>query len=102
YLAFSALLMAGLDGIQNRIDPGQPVDTDLFDLSEAELAGIKHVPSSLDDALDALEEDHDFLLQGDVFTEDPIQTRIEYKRKSEADAVRLRPHPWEFALYYDA
>jgi glutamine synthetase len=102
YLAFSALLMAGLDGIQNRIDPGQPVDTDLFELSQEELASIKHVPSSLDEALDALEDDHEFLLQGGVFTEDLIQTWIEYKRKNEADAVRMRPHPWEFALYYDA
>jgi glutamine synthetase len=102
YLAFSALLMAGLDGIQNRIDPGQPVDVDLFELSEEELANIKHMPGSLDEALDALEEDHEFLLQGGVFTEDLIQTWIEYKRKNEADAVRMRPHPWEFALYYDA
>jgi glutamine synthetase len=102
YLAFSALLMAGLDGIQSRIDPGQPVDVDLFELSEAELREIKHVPASLDEALDALEEDHEFLLQGGVFTEDLIETWIEYKRKTEADAVRLRPHPWEFALYYDA
>jgi glutamine synthetase len=102
YLAFSALLMAGLDGIQNRLDPGQPVDVDLFELSEEELASIQHVPGSLDEALDALEEDHEFLLQGGVFTEDLIQTWIEYKRKNEADAVRMRPHPWEFALYYDA
>jgi glutamine synthetase len=102
YLAFSALLMAGLDGIQNRIDPGQPVDTDLFELSADELATVKHVPASLDEALDALEQDHEFLLQGGVFTEDLIQTWIEYKRTNEADAVRLRPHPWEFALYYDA
>jgi glutamine synthetase len=102
YLAFSALLMAGLDGIQNRLDPGLPVDVDLFELSEAELARIPHVPGSLDDALDALEEDHQFLLRGGVFTEDLIQTWIDYKRREEADAVRLRPHPWEFALYYDA
>jgi glutamine synthetase len=102
YLAFSALLMAGLDGIQNRIDPGQPVDVDLFELSEEELAQIKHVPSSLEGALDALEADHEFLLKGDVFTQDLIDTWIEYKRKEEADQVRLRPHPWEFALYYDA
>jgi glutamine synthetase len=102
YLAFSALLMAGLDGIQNRIDPGLPVDTDLFELSEAELAQIPHVPGSLDEALDALEADHDFLLKGGVFTEDLIETWIDYKRREEADAVRLRPHPWEFALYYDA
>jgi glutamine synthetase len=102
YLAFAALLMAGLDGIHNRIDPGQPVDTDLFELSEEELAGIPHVPGSLDSALDALEADHEFLLKGGVFTEDLIATWIDYKRRAEADAVRLRPHPWEFALYYDS
>jgi glutamine synthetase len=102
YLAFAALLMAGLDGIHNRIDPGRPVDTDLFELSEEELAGIPHVPGSLDHALDALEADHEFLLAGGVFTEDLIRTWIDYKRRSEADAVRLRPHPWEFALYYDS
>ena len=102
YLAFAALLMAGLDGIQNRIDPGQPVDVDLFELPQEELAQIKHVPGSLDEALDALEEDHEFLLKGGVFTEDLIETWIEYKRREEADAVRLRPHPWEFTLYYDA
>src|SRR2546421_2795266 len=101
HLAFSAMLMAGLDGIQNRIDPGQPLDTDLFELPREELDKIDHVPGSLDDALDALEADHEFLLKGGVFTEDLIHTWIEYKRKEEADAVRLRPHPWEFALYYD-
>jgi glutamine synthetase len=102
YLAFSALLMAGLDGIQNRIDPGSPVEADLFEMSAEELAGIPHVPGSLDEALDALEADHEFLLAGGVFTEDLIETWIRYKRFSEADQVRLRPHPWEFALYYDA
>jgi glutamine synthetase len=102
YLAFSALMMAGLDGIQRRVDPGHPVDLDLFELSEAELARISHVPGSLDEALEALEADHEFLLKGGVFTEDVIQTWIEYKRREEADQVRLRPHPWEFALYYDA
>jgi glutamine synthetase len=101
YLAFSALLMAGLDGIQNRIDPGQPIDVDLFELSAEELAKINHVPGSLDEALDALEEDHEFLLKGGVFTKDLIETWIEYKRKEEADQIRLRPHPYEFALYYD-
>jgi glutamine synthetase len=102
YLAFSALLMAGLDGIHNRIDPGQPMDVDLFELAEGELAEIQHVPASLDEALDALAEDHEFLLRGGVFTEDLIETWIDYKRRSEADQVRLRPHPWEFALYYDS
>jgi glutamine synthetase len=101
YLAFSALLMAGLDVIKNRIDPGSPVDVDLFELSDAELTLIDHVPGSLDEALDALEADHEFLLKGGVFTEDVIETWIHHKRKEEADAIRLRPHPWEFALYYD-
>jgi glutamine synthetase len=102
YLAFSAMLMAGLDGIQNRIDPGLPLDVDLFELPEETLAGLEHVPGSLDEALTALEEDHEFLLKGGVFTEDVVETWIAYKRKEEADQVRLRPHPWEFALYYDA
>jgi glutamine synthetase len=101
YLAFSAMMMAGLDGIQNRIDPGLPVDGDLFELPEEELAKIASVPASLEEAMDALEADHEFLLRGGVFTEDLIETWIEYKRSEEADAVRLRPHPWEFALYYD-
>jgi glutamine synthetase len=102
YLAFSALLMAGLDGIYERIDPGAPMDQDLFDLPEEELLRIEHVPHSLDEALDALEADHEFLLKGGVFTEDLVRTWIDYKRRDEADQVRLRPHPWEFALYYDA
>jgi glutamine synthetase len=96
------MLMAGLDGIQNRLDPGQPVDEDLFELPADVLASIPTVPGSLDDALDALERDHEFLLKGGVFTEDLSRTWIGYKRNEEADAVRLRPHPWEFALYYDA
>jgi glutamine synthetase len=102
YLAFSALLMAGLDGVQNRIDPGHPLDADVFELPEEELARIDHVPASLEEALDALEADHEFLLKGGVFTQDLIDTWVEYKRREEADQVRLRPHPWEFALYYDA
>ncbi|MGH2954990.1 MAG: type I glutamate--ammonia ligase [Solirubrobacterales bacterium] len=101
YLAFSAMMMAGLDGIQERIDPGNPVDKDLFELEPEELAAIASVPGSLDDALDALEADHAFLLKGGVFTEDLIETWIDYKRREECDSVRLRPHPWEFALYYD-
>ena len=101
YLAFSAMMMAGLDGIQNRIDPGLPMDVDLYELSEEELAGIGHVPGSLDEALDALEADHEFLLKGDVFSEDLVETWIAYKRREESDEVRMRPHPWEFALYYD-
>jgi glutamine synthetase len=102
YLAFSALLMAGLDGIQNRIDPGSPLDEDLFELPQEELRKIEHVPGSLDEALDALQADHEFLLKGDVFTPDLIETWISHKRAEEADPVRLRPHQWEFALYYDA
>jgi glutamine synthetase len=102
YLAFSAMLMAGLDGIQNRMDPGRPVDEDVFELPEERLARIAHVPGSLDEALDALEQDHEFLLKGDVFTKDLIETWIEYKRRDEVAQVRLRPHPWEFALYYDS
>ena len=101
YLAFSAMMMAGLDGIQNRIDPGKPVDKDLFELPLEELARIPSVPASLDQALDALEADHEYLLRGGVFTPDLIETWIEYKRREECDPMRLRPHPWEFALYYD-
>jgi glutamine synthetase len=101
YLAFSALMMAGLDGIQQRIDPGLPVDKDLFELSDADLAKIGSVPGSLEEAIEALEADHEFLLKGGVFTEDLIETWIDYKRAEECDPVRLRPHPWEFALYYD-
>ena len=101
YLAFSALMMAGLDGIKNKIDPGAAVDRDLFELSGSELADLGQVTASLEEALDALEADHDFLLEGDVFTRDLIDTWIDYKRTAEADQVRLRPHPWEFALYYD-
>ena len=101
YLAFSAQLLAGLDGIQNRIDPGQPVDEDLFEMSPERLAKIPTVPSSLGEALDALEKDHDFLLKGGVFTRDVLDVWIDYKRTREIDPVRLRPHPWEFYLYFD-
>ena len=101
YLAFSAMLMAGLDGIQNRIEPPKPLDKDLYDLPPEELAQVPQVPGSLDEALNALEADHKFMLTGDVFTQDVIDTWIDYKRTHEIDAVRLRPHPWEFQLYYD-
>jgi glutamine synthetase len=101
YLAFSAMLMAGLDGIQNRIEPPKPLDKDLYDLPPDELAQVPQVPGSLDEALRALEADHKFMLVGDVFTQDVIDTWIDYKRTREIDAVRLRPHPWEFQLYYD-
>jgi glutamine synthetase len=101
YLAFSALLMAGLDGIQNKIDPGDPLDKDIYDLPPEELANVPTMPGSLAEALDELEKDHEFLMKGDVFTEDVIKTWIGYKRENEVDALRLRPHPWEFAMYYD-
>ena len=101
YLAFSAMLMAGLDGIKNKIDPGEPIDKDIYELGPEEKKSIKSTPGSLGEVLDALERDHDFLLEGDVFTEDLLQTWIEYKRKNELDAVALRPHPYEFFLYYD-
>jgi glutamine synthetase len=101
YLAFAAMLMAGLDGIENKIDPGQPLDKDIYDMAPEELAGVPSMPGSLDEALNNLEADHDFLLKGDVFTKDAIETWIEYKRSKEVDALRLRPHPYEFFLYYD-
>ncbi|MGQ9632582.1 MAG: type I glutamate--ammonia ligase [bacterium] len=99
YLAFSAMLLAGLDGIQNKIDPGQPLDKDAYELSEEER--VKTVPGSLEEALDALEKDYEFLLRGGVFTKDVIDTWIEYKRTREIDAMRIRPHPYEFYLYFD-
>lgn len=101
YLAFSALLMAGIDGILNKIDPGESLDKDIYDLSPEELKKVPSMPASLDEALDCLDADHDFLLKGDVFTEELLEAFISYKRKNEAEAVRLRPHPYEFALYYD-
>jgi glutamine synthetase len=101
YLAFSAMLMAGLDGIQNKIDPGSPLDKDIYELGPEELKGVPSVPGSLDAALTALENDHEFLLKGDVFTQDAVDTWIDYKRKREVDPVRLRPHPYEFMLYFD-
>jgi glutamine synthetase len=101
YIAFAAMMMAGLDGIENKIDPGQPLDKDIYDLGPEELAKVPSMPASLDEALDALARDHQFLLKGDVFTEDLLSTYIEYKREKEVDAIRLRPHPYEFALYYD-
>jgi glutamine synthetase len=102
YFAFAALLMAGLDGIQNRIDPGEPFDKDLYDLPPSEARKIKQVPSSLADVLDTLEADSEFLLKGDVFTPDVIDAYIAYKRQVEVDPVRIRPHPYEFTLYFDA
>jgi glutamine synthetase len=95
------MMMAGLDGIQNKIAPGEPLDKDIYDLEPEELKLVPSMPGSLDEALDSLEEDHGFLLKGDVFSEELIETFINYKRSAEAEAVRLRPHPYEFALYYD-
>ena len=101
YLAMSAMLMAGLDGVQNRIHPGDPLDKDLYDLEPEELADIESAPGSLAEALDALEDDHDYLLKGGVFTQDVVDTWLKYKRENEVDAINLRPHPYEFHLYYD-
>jgi len=101
YYSFPAQLMAGLDGIRNKIEPPKPIDKDLYELAPEESAKVKSIPSSLEHSLDALERDHDFLLKGDVFTKDVIETWINYKRTKEIDAIRLRPHPHEFALYFD-
>ena len=102
YLTFAALMMAGLDGIENKIHPGEPLDKNIYDLPPEELAEINKTPASLDAALNALEEDHDFLLKGDVFTDDVIRTWIGFKREREIAEMALRPHPYEFYLYYDA
>ncbi len=101
YLAFSAMLMAVIDGIQNKISPGDPLDKDIYDLAPEELAEVPKTPGSLDEALAALRADHEFLLRGDVFTPDVIDTWIWYKTENEVDALRLRPHPYEFCMYYD-
>ena len=101
YYAFAAMLMAGLDGIENNIEPPEPMDKDLYDLEPEERKGVRSVVGSLEAALEALEQDHDFLTKGDVFTQDVIDTWLTYKREREVDAIRLRPHPYEFALYYD-
>jgi glutamine synthetase len=101
YVAFAAMLMAGLDGIEKKIDPGKPLDKDIYGLSPQELKNVPSLPGSLDAALTNLEADHDFLLKGDVFTEDMIRLWIDYKREREVNPMRLRPHPYEFALYYD-
>jgi len=102
YLAFSAILMAAIDGIQNKIHPGDPLDRDIYDMPPEELANVPKAPGSLEEALAALERDSDFLLRGDVFTEDVIGTWLKWKREREIDAMRLRPHPYEFCLYFDA
>jgi glutamine synthetase len=101
YLAFSAILMAVIDGIQNKIEPGDPLDKNIYDLPPEELAKVPSAPGSLEEALNCLKEDHDFLTKGDVFTQDVFDTWIEYKTAAEVDPVRLRPHPHEFFLYFD-
>jgi glutamine synthetase len=101
YLAFAAMTMAAIDGINNKINPGDPLDKDIYDLPPEEAAEIPQTPGSLDESLDALERDHEFLLKGDVFTPDVVDTWIAYKRENEADAIRLRPHPYEFCMYFD-
>src|SRR5216684_3504303 len=101
YLAFAAMLMAGLDGIKHKIDPGKPLDKDIFELEADEAAKIPSMPGSLEEALSELENDHKFLLEGDVFTKEFIELWINYKKKTESDPVRMRPHPYEFHLYYD-
>lgn len=101
YMAFAAMLMAGLDGIVNKIDPGDPMDVDIFELSKEELKKIPTVPASLHSALLALEKDHEFLMKSGVFTKDVIDVWLEYKRTREIDPIRLRPHPYEFYLYFD-
>jgi len=102
YLAFAAIAMAAIDGIQLKLSPGQAIDKDLYSLPPEELAEIRKTPATLDEALSALERDCDFLLKGDVFTSDVIDTWIAHKRHHEIDAIRLRPHPYEFCLYFDA
>lgn len=101
YLAFSAILMAGIDGINNRIDPGQPLDKDIYDMEPEELKDVPSTPGSLEEALKALADDHEYLLKGDVFTEDVIKTWINYKMDKEVKPMALQPHPYEFHLYYD-
>ncbi len=102
YLSFTALMMAMIDGVQNKIDPGEPLDRDIYDMTPEELSKTNIAPKSLGEALDALEADHDFLTKGDVFSKDLIETFIDYKRNNEIDPIRLRPHPYEFDLYYNA
>ena len=101
YLAYAAMMMAGLDGVENKIDPGQPLDKDIYDLEPEELKKVPSLPGSLEDSLRHLENDHKFLLKGDVFSPDVIHLWIDYKMKNEVQAVRTRPHPYEFHVYYD-
>jgi len=100
-LALSAITMAAIDGIENRMDPGDPIDRDLYALSAAEYDKIRSAPGSLEEALAELENDHEFLLKGDVFTPDVVHYWIKYKRENEVEALRIRPHPYEFCMYFD-
>ena len=101
YLAFSAMTMAAIDGIENKIHPGDPLDKNMYHLTQEESERISTAPASLEEACNALENDHDFLLKGDVFTADVIHYWIKYKRENEVDALRQRPHPFEFCMYFD-
>jgi len=101
YLTFSAIMMAMIDGIKNKLDPGEPLDRDIYEMTEDELAGTPKTPGSLTESLAALRDDHEFLTRGDVFTDDLVETWIDYKTENEVEPLRLRPHPYEFHLYYD-
>ena len=101
YLAFSAMLMAGLDGVQNKINPGDPMDKDIYALSPEELKDVPQMPGSLEEALATLERDHEFLLRGDVFTKDALHEWLDFKRTKELNPIRMRPTPYEFYLYFD-
>jgi glutamine synthetase len=101
YLAFAAITMAAIDGIQNKINPGSPLDKNIYDLPPEEARAVPKTPGSLDEALNGLEKDHEFLLRGGVFTKDLIETWLDYKRHAESDQIRLRPHPYEYVLYFD-
>ena len=96
-----ALPISGLDGIQNKTDPGDPLDKDIYALSPEELSNVPHMPGSLEEALESLERDHEFLLRGDVFTKDAIAEWLDYKRNKELNPIRMRPTPHEFVLYFD-
>jgi glutamine synthetase len=102
YMGFAAMMLAGLDGIKNKLNPGDPLDKDIYHLTPEELADVPAMPASLEESLGELKNDHQFLLQGDVFTQDVIDTWISYKMETEVNAMRLRPHPYEFALYFDS